>query len=92
MKAVTAILMTPVMIPLVLISEGACEKHHHYRFNFSHMTHKHTHMYTVYVYRHTCYEDGGPTYRAVNVRVAGWVDGEVWMEVKLVHGQRWGGV
>ncbi len=56
------------------------------------MTHKHTHMYTVYVYRHTCYEDGGPTYRAVKVRVAGWVDGEVWMEVKLVHGQRWGGV
>lgn len=42
--------------------------------------------------RHTCYEGGGPTYGAVNERVAGWVNGEVWVEVKVVDGWRQGGV
>ena len=42
--------------------------------------------------RHKCYEGGGPTYGAVNVRVAGWVNGEVWVEVRVVDGWKQGGV
>lgn len=41
-------------------------------------------MFKKHTHTHTCYEGGGPTYGAVNVRVAGWVDGEVGMEVKVV--------
>lgn len=45
-------------------------------------------MYTVCIIKgkHTHYKGGGPTYSAVNVRVAGWVDGEVWVEVTVVDG------
>jgi len=41
---------------------------------------------------HSCHEGGGPTYGAVNVRVAGWMGGEVWVEMKVVDGWRQGGV
>lgn len=44
------------------------------------------------MHTHTCHEGGGRTYSAVNVRVAGWVDGEVWVEVKVVDGWRRGGL
>lgn len=40
----------------------------------------------IYLKEHAHHEGGGPTYSVVNVRVAGWVDGEVWVEVTVVDG------
>lgn len=56
MKVMMAITMITMMTPLVLLSEGACEKCHHDRFQFclasitaSQMTNTHIHIYAVYI-------------------------------------------
>lgn len=76
MKVMMAIIMIRTMTPLVLISEGATEKHHDLLQSSD--TQTHSHVDSTYLRTHTCCEGGGgPTYGAVNVRVAGWVSGEV---------------
>lgn len=35
---------------------------------------------------------GGPTYSAVKVSMTGWVNADVWMEVKMVDGLKRGGL
>lgn len=63
-------------------------------FQVGHMTQNHNHIqYIAYSESCTYIEiSAGPTYSAVNVRVAGWVDGEVWVEVMVADRKRRGGL
>lgn len=51
------------------------------------LSRSHIHLKT---HTHTGDEGGAPTY-SVTVRAAGWVDGEVWVEVMVVDGWKRGG-
>lgn len=86
-----AITTVTIMTPLVLLSEGAREEYHHDPFSSDIHIHTQNMLHTSNS-RHTHGDGDGPTYAAVNVREAGWMDGEVWVEVKVVDGWRKGGV